>query len=72
MACTTGSCTCCSGWVAELSLLLPLEEVVLWFTITVTEAVAVPLDTMMEVEPVPTAVTTPLALTAATEASLLL
>ena len=35
------------------------------FTITVTRAEAVPLDTVMEVEPVPTAVMTPLGLTVA-------
>ena len=45
---------------------LPEEAEAERFTMTVTSAVALPLETVMEVEPVPTAVITPLGLTVAT------
>ena len=47
-------------------LSLPEEAEAERFTMTVTSAVALPLETVMEVEPVPTAVITPLGLTVAT------
>ena len=51
---------------SPLLLSLPEEAEAERFTMTVTSAVALPLETVMEVEPVPTAVITPLGLTVAT------
>ena len=60
-----------AGAVPSPVLSVPLLDAdAVRLTMTVTEADAVPLETTMEVAPVPTAVMTPLALTVATLVSL--
>ena len=70
MVCTVGSSVILSSSPLEASspllLSLPEEAEAERFTMTVTSAVALPVETVMEVEPVPTAVITPLGLTVAT------
>ena len=69
MASTTGSVM--TSPLLSSVLPPPLPELEAFrLTMTVTEADAVPLETTMEVAPVPTAVMTPLALTVATLVSL--